>query len=58
MTLRLNDDDPSLTEIILGEDVLAVVSTQNAPDLGAIVLIGESSLGDMGFANLIAQGSA
>lgn len=53
--LRLSAADPSLTEIVLGDEVLATLSTEDAPDLSSIVLIGESTLADLGLEPLAAR---
>lgn len=55
VALRLNASDPSLTEIVLGDEVLATLPTEDAPDIDNIVLIGESSMEDTGFAALVAR---
>ncbi|CAN0257951.1 unnamed protein product [Chrysoparadoxa australica] len=46
--MRHNATNPALTEILLGDEVLATLPTEDAPDLSNVVLIAESSLIDLG----------
>ncbi|MGP6086704.1 calcium-binding protein [Antarctobacter jejuensis] len=55
VTMRLNADDPTLTEITLGDEVLATLPTEDAPTLDDIVLIAESSLVDLNIGVLSAR---
>lgn len=48
LDMRPNATNPALTEILLGDEVLATLPTEDAPDLSNVVLIAESSLIDLG----------
>ncbi|SNS98574.1 calcium-binding protein [Antarctobacter heliothermus] len=48
LDMRPNATNPSLTDILLGDDVLATLPTEDAPDLSNVVLIAESALADLG----------
>jgi len=48
LAMRPNAENPSVTEILMGDEVLATLPTEDAPDLGQIVLIAESALTDLG----------
>lgn len=48
LDLRPSADNPSMTEILLGDEVLATLPTEDAPDLTNVVLIAESTLDDLG----------
>ncbi|WP_425099895.1 calcium-binding protein [Tropicibacter sp. S64] len=45
LTLRLNADDPAVTEIVVDGTVLGTLTTASAPDVSTIVLVGESAAG-------------
>ncbi len=55
VTLRLNANNPALTEITLGDQVLATLPTEDAPPLDSVVLIAESSLADLNIGVLSAR---
>lgn len=48
--MRLSAEDPSVTEILLDDQVLATMPTEDAPALESVVLIAEQTLGDLGAA--------
>ena len=54
--MRINPKNPSLTEIMLGDRVLASLPTQDAPPIDAVVMIGERALAELGIAGIAARG--
>lgn len=47
VSMRQNQDDPSITEIVLNGDLVSTVPTSDAPPVSALVLIGESLVGEL-----------
>lgn len=50
LELRIREDDPDTTEIRLGDRVLAILPTDEAPPLSSIILVGESDAAALGLA--------